>query len=145
MNDELHFGVLLPTGKAQWGEGTDPRQLFELAVRAEQLGFASVWVNDTLLSPRIEGLSMLAALAPLTNRIKLGTATLMPVLHRATARGRDYRRRWDRRSRNSSGLRPSANGVPPLLRALSPLGSSGNPYHSHIAVHHYNLAVVQPR
>jgi len=82
MNDELHIGVLLPTGKAQWGEGADPRQLFELAVRAEELGFASVWVNDTLLSPRIEGLSMLAALAPLTNRIKLGTATLMPVLRR---------------------------------------------------------------
>jgi alkanesulfonate monooxygenase SsuD/methylene tetrahydromethanopterin reductase-like flavin-dependent oxidoreductase (luciferase family) len=82
MNDDLHIGVLLPTGKAQWGEGTDPRQLLELAVRAEQLGFASVWVNDTLLSPRIEGLSMLAALAPLTRRIKLGTATLMPVLRR---------------------------------------------------------------
>ena len=79
MNDELHIGVLLPTGKAQWGEGADPRQLFELAIRAEQLGFASVWANDSLLSPRIEGLSMLAALAPLTHRIKLGTATLMPV------------------------------------------------------------------
>jgi alkanesulfonate monooxygenase SsuD/methylene tetrahydromethanopterin reductase-like flavin-dependent oxidoreductase (luciferase family) len=82
MNDELHIGVLLPTGKTQWGEGADPRQLFELAVRAEQLGFASVWANDSLLSPRIEGLSMLAALAPLTHRIQLGTATLMPVLRR---------------------------------------------------------------
>jgi hypothetical protein len=37
MNDELHIGVLLPTGKTQWSEGADPRQLFELAVRAEQL------------------------------------------------------------------------------------------------------------
>src|SRR5262245_25150665 len=83
------MGVLLPTGKAQWGEGTDPRQLFELAVRAEQLGFASVWVNDTLPSPRIDGLTMLAALAPLTNRIKLGTATLMPVLRRPSGRADD--------------------------------------------------------
>jgi alkanesulfonate monooxygenase SsuD/methylene tetrahydromethanopterin reductase-like flavin-dependent oxidoreductase (luciferase family) len=81
-DEEIQVGVLLPTGKAQWGEGADPRQLIDLAVRAEQLGFASVWVNDTLLSPRIEGLSMLAALAPRTTRIKLGTAALMPVLRR---------------------------------------------------------------
>ncbi|HET6314905.1 MAG TPA: LLM class flavin-dependent oxidoreductase, partial [Chloroflexota bacterium] len=82
MHDDIEVGVLLPTGKTQWGEGADPRQLIDLALRAEQLGFASVWVNDSLLSPRIEGLSMLAALAPLTSRINLGTATLMPVLRR---------------------------------------------------------------
>lgn len=82
MHDDIHIGVLLPTGKAQWGEGANPRQLIDLAVRAEQLGFASVWVNDSLLSPRIEGLSMLAALTPVTTRVKLGTATLMPVLRR---------------------------------------------------------------
>lgn len=82
MHDDIELGVLLPTGKAQWGEGGNPRQLIDLAVRAEQLGFASVWVNDSLVSPRIEGLSLLAALTPVTNRVKLGTATLMPVLRR---------------------------------------------------------------
>jgi alkanesulfonate monooxygenase SsuD/methylene tetrahydromethanopterin reductase-like flavin-dependent oxidoreductase (luciferase family) len=81
-DDDVRLGVLLPTGKAQWGEGTDPRQLIELAIRAEQLGYASVWANDTLLTPRIDGLTMLAALAPVTKRVTLGTATLMPVLRR---------------------------------------------------------------
>jgi alkanesulfonate monooxygenase SsuD/methylene tetrahydromethanopterin reductase-like flavin-dependent oxidoreductase (luciferase family) len=82
MHSEIRLGVLLPTGKAQWGEGTDPRQLIDFAIRAEELGFASLWANDTLLSPRIEGLAMLAALAPVTRRVTLGTATLMPVLRR---------------------------------------------------------------
>jgi alkanesulfonate monooxygenase SsuD/methylene tetrahydromethanopterin reductase-like flavin-dependent oxidoreductase (luciferase family) len=82
MQNQIRLGVLLPTGKAQWGEGTDPRQLIDFAIRAEELGFASIWANDTLLSPRIEGLSMLAALAPVTRRVTLGTATLMPVLRR---------------------------------------------------------------
>jgi alkanesulfonate monooxygenase SsuD/methylene tetrahydromethanopterin reductase-like flavin-dependent oxidoreductase (luciferase family) len=80
--NHIRVGVLLPTGKAQWGEGTDARELLDFAVRAEELGYASIWVNDSLLSPRIEGLSMLSALAPLTSRATLGTATLMPVLRR---------------------------------------------------------------
>lgn len=82
MDDDIEVGVLLPTGKAQLGEGADARQLIDLAVRAEQLGFASVWANDSLVSPRIEGLSLLAALSSVTSRVKLGTATLMPVLRR---------------------------------------------------------------
>jgi hypothetical protein len=48
MQNEIRLGVLLPTGKAQWGEGTDPRQLLDFGVRAEELGYASVWANDTL-------------------------------------------------------------------------------------------------
>lgn len=43
MDGSIRFGVLLPTGKAQWGEGTDPRELIDFAVRAEALGYASVW------------------------------------------------------------------------------------------------------
>src|SRR5215217_1283776 len=82
MDERIRFGVLLPTGKAQWGEGVDPRRLVDLAVRAEALGYASVWANDTVLSPRIETLVMLAAVAPLTTRVTLGTATLLPVLRR---------------------------------------------------------------
>ncbi len=79
------FGVFIPTGQAQWGEGLDPlapRRLLDFAVRAEALGFDSLWVNDSLLNPRIEPLTMLAAIAPLTQRVTLGTATLMPVLRR---------------------------------------------------------------
>lgn len=51
-------------------------------VRAEGLGFDSVWANDSLLSPRIEALTALAALASVTERVTLGTAALLPVLRR---------------------------------------------------------------
>jgi alkanesulfonate monooxygenase SsuD/methylene tetrahydromethanopterin reductase-like flavin-dependent oxidoreductase (luciferase family) len=78
----MDIGVLLPTGKAQWGADGDPRELVAFAVRAEQLGFSSLFVNDTLISPRIEALTMLAALAPVTERATLGTGALLPFLRR---------------------------------------------------------------
>ena len=74
--------MLLPTGKAQWGADGDPRELVAFAVRAEQLGFSSLFVNDSLISPRIEALTMLAALAPVTERVTLGTGALLPFLRR---------------------------------------------------------------
>jgi alkanesulfonate monooxygenase SsuD/methylene tetrahydromethanopterin reductase-like flavin-dependent oxidoreductase (luciferase family) len=80
--DDIKLGVLIPIGQAQWGQGADPRELPDFAVRAEELGYSSLWVNDFLLSPRIEALTMLAAVAPLTSRVTLGTATLLPVLRR---------------------------------------------------------------
>ena len=82
MANETRVGVLMPTGKAQWGAGTDPRALIDFAVRAERLGLDSLWVNDSLVSPRIEALTMLAALAPVTEHVTLGTAALLPVLRR---------------------------------------------------------------
>ncbi|MGI8336855.1 LLM class flavin-dependent oxidoreductase [Actinomadura scrupuli] len=82
MDDEIRLGALVPIGKAQWGEGTDPRELIDFGVRAESLGYDSLWVNDSLVSPRIEALTMLAALAPVTERVTLGTAALLPVLRR---------------------------------------------------------------
>ena len=82
MDDTISLGLLLPVGKAQWGEGTDPRELVGFAVAAEQAGYDSLWVNDSLLSPRIEALTMLAAIAPATSRVTIGTAALMPVLRR---------------------------------------------------------------
>jgi alkanesulfonate monooxygenase SsuD/methylene tetrahydromethanopterin reductase-like flavin-dependent oxidoreductase (luciferase family) len=82
MDDDIRFGVLLPIGKAQWGKGTDPRDLIGFAILAERLGYDSLWVNDSLLSPRIEALTMLAAAAPVTDRVTLGTAALLPVLRR---------------------------------------------------------------
>jgi alkanesulfonate monooxygenase SsuD/methylene tetrahydromethanopterin reductase-like flavin-dependent oxidoreductase (luciferase family) len=78
----MDIGVLLPTGKAQWGADGDPRELVDLAVRAEQLGYSSLFVNDSLISPRIEALTMLAALAPATERVTLGTGALLPFLRR---------------------------------------------------------------
>lgn len=78
----MDIGVFLPTGQAQWTPAGDPRELIGFARLAEEWGYASLFVNDTLLSPRIEPLTMLAALAPVTDRIRLGTGTLLPVLRR---------------------------------------------------------------
>lgn len=80
--DDIRIGVLLPIVQAQWGDGSDPRGLLDLAAGLEVLGFDSLWVNDSLLSPRVEALTMLAAAAPVTRRVTLGTATLLPVLRR---------------------------------------------------------------
>ncbi|MET9340863.1 LLM class flavin-dependent oxidoreductase [Nonomuraea sp. NPDC003804] len=77
MNTRL--GVLLPTNQNQW---TDARGLVNFGVRAERLGFDSLWANDTLLGARIEPLAMLAALAPATERVTLGTAALLPAFRR---------------------------------------------------------------
>jgi alkanesulfonate monooxygenase SsuD/methylene tetrahydromethanopterin reductase-like flavin-dependent oxidoreductase (luciferase family) len=75
------LGVLLPIGKVQWGD-RDPRELIDFAARAEDLGYSSLWANDFLLTPRIEALTMLAAAAPVTRNVTLGTAALLPVLRR---------------------------------------------------------------
>ncbi|WP_433305483.1 LLM class flavin-dependent oxidoreductase [Actinoplanes sp. CA-030573] len=78
----MDFGVLLPTGAAQWDAGDDPRDLLDLGREAESLGFVSLFVNDSLISPRIEALTMLAALAPATATVTLGTGALLPFLRR---------------------------------------------------------------
>ncbi|MEV4636690.1 LLM class flavin-dependent oxidoreductase [Actinoplanes sp. NPDC049548] len=75
----MDIGVLLPTSAAQWG---DPRDLIAFGQEAERLGFASLFANDSLISPRIEALTMLAALAPVTTTATLGTGALLPFLRR---------------------------------------------------------------
>lgn len=80
--DDIELGVLIPVGQEQWGPGTGPHELLDFAVRAEELGYSSLWVNDFLLTPRVEALTMLAAVVPLTSRVTLGTAALLPVLRR---------------------------------------------------------------
>jgi probable F420-dependent oxidoreductase len=45
------------------------------------LGFDSVWAGDSILArPRLEALTTLAAVAARTQRVKLGTAVLLPAL-----------------------------------------------------------------
>jgi alkanesulfonate monooxygenase SsuD/methylene tetrahydromethanopterin reductase-like flavin-dependent oxidoreductase (luciferase family) len=78
----MDIGVLLPTGTAQWGPADNPRELVAFGRTAEPLGFSSLFVNDSLISPRIEALTMLAALAPATETVSLGTAALLPFLRR---------------------------------------------------------------
>ena len=49
--DDIELGVLIPIGQAQWGAGTDTRELLDFAVQAEDPGYSSLWVNDSLLTP----------------------------------------------------------------------------------------------
>jgi alkanesulfonate monooxygenase SsuD/methylene tetrahydromethanopterin reductase-like flavin-dependent oxidoreductase (luciferase family) len=60
---------------------SDPTALFELAERAEALGFHSVWVGDSLTArPRIDALTTLAAVGARTRRVRLGTAIFLAAL-----------------------------------------------------------------
>lgn len=63
--------------------GGDWSRLRDGALHAERLGFDSLWVNDHLRSPgrlaaepTFDAMTTLAALAPLTSRVGLGTAVL---------------------------------------------------------------------
>ena len=59
----------------------DFSQILDLAEHAEELGFDSIWVGDSILArPRFEALTTLAAVAARTQRVRLGTAVLLPVL-----------------------------------------------------------------
>ncbi|MGW5352348.1 LLM class flavin-dependent oxidoreductase [Streptomyces sp. NPDC004031] len=78
--DRVRLGVFVPSTAAQWNAGTDPREAVAFGVRAERTGFDSLWVTDSLLTPRLEALSTLAALAAVTERVTLGTGALLPAL-----------------------------------------------------------------
>ena len=80
---KVKLGVLLPTrGVLLWNEGApEVGPIIDLAVRAEELGYDSVFVGDSVLAkPRLEALSVLSAVAVRTKRVKLGTAVFLPCL-----------------------------------------------------------------
>lgn len=82
------YGYLLPTRGIVLSseDGTTlaakaEADVIGLARRAEAMGFASVWVGDSVLAkPRLEPLSTLAAVAVATDGIDLGTAVYLPTL-----------------------------------------------------------------
>jgi alkanesulfonate monooxygenase SsuD/methylene tetrahydromethanopterin reductase-like flavin-dependent oxidoreductase (luciferase family) len=77
----VQFGVLLPTREAIMSGHPETSRLLEMAERAEASGFDSVWVGDSLTAkPRHEPLTLLAAVAARTRRVRLGTAVLLPAL-----------------------------------------------------------------
>lgn len=84
----MKFGLLLP----HFGEFADKDLILEGAKLAESLDFDSVWVRDHLLfEPHgefesahrdfFEPLTVLTAVGAVTERITLGTATLIPYRH----------------------------------------------------------------
>lgn len=84
----MKFGLLLP----HFGEEASREKLLEGSKRAEELGFDSVWVRDHLVfEPHGEmekpnrtfydALTTLTAIGTVTNRIVLGTGSLIPFRH----------------------------------------------------------------
>ena len=78
----VHFGLALRNFVGP-GATPDVEGLLAYAERAEELGFESLWVWDHILLgvepafPILESLTVLAAIAARTNRIKLGTGVLV--------------------------------------------------------------------
>ncbi len=84
----MKYGLLLP----HFGEEADRQKLLEGSKRAEELGFDSVWVRDHLVfEPHGEmekpnrtfydALTTLTAIGAVTERIELGTGSLIPFRH----------------------------------------------------------------
>ena len=80
----MRFGFVLPNN---WGL-EDPRDVMDIAVLAEQMGFDSVWVNHHLLNvgyvldrlddrPYYDALTTLTFVASLTKNVRLGTSVLV--------------------------------------------------------------------
>jgi len=74
----VEFGVNLNNREPLIAPDYDLGMLLELAERAEELGFDSVWVGDSLFSkPRYDPIALLSAISQRTSRVRLGTACLV--------------------------------------------------------------------
>lgn len=85
----MRYGFVVPNNFGV----EDPKEVARLGIRAEELGFDSVWVNHHVLNigyvqdrlgnlPYHDALTLLTWLAAKTSRISLGTSVLvMPYLH----------------------------------------------------------------
>jgi alkanesulfonate monooxygenase SsuD/methylene tetrahydromethanopterin reductase-like flavin-dependent oxidoreductase (luciferase family) len=77
----VKFGILLPTREVILSGRSEPSSIYDLADRAEALGFHSVWVGDSVVAkPRLDALTTLAAVGARTKRIRLGTAVYLAAL-----------------------------------------------------------------
>ena len=77
----VSIGYLLQTRERIMRGSHDASTILNLASRAEDLGFDSVWIGDSLLArPRHDPITMLAAIAARTSAVELGTAVLLPAL-----------------------------------------------------------------
>src|SRR5437763_9749354 len=79
----MRLGILIPTRGVVMRSARRPpvEECWAMARRADQAGFDAVWVGDSVVAkPRLEALTTLAYLAAITERVRLGTAVLLPAL-----------------------------------------------------------------
>src|SRR5581483_10598402 len=81
----MRIGLTLPNRGILFGATTVDTML-QLAEEADRSGlFDAVWVGDSLLGkPRLESISLLAAVAGRTKRVRLGTACMASFAQRVT-------------------------------------------------------------
>ena len=77
----LELGYLLPTRERIMVGKHETGDIIALGDLADQLGIDSVWIGDSLLAkPRHDPLTLIAAIAARTKKVKIGTAVLLPML-----------------------------------------------------------------
>ena len=75
------IGYLLPTREAVMEGRPETAPLLRLAEKAEDFGYDSVWIGDSIIAkPRHDPLTLMAGAAGRTKRVRLGTAVLLPAL-----------------------------------------------------------------
>lgn len=74
-------GIALPVREIAILGSNDAAPLLKMARQVEDLGYDTVWVGDSFVARhRLEPLTMLAAIAMVTDRVTIGTAALTAVL-----------------------------------------------------------------
>src|SRR2546427_746263 len=79
----MRLGIVVPTRGAVMQSARRPpvEECWAMARHADRAGYDAVWVGDSIVAkPRLEPLTTLAYLAGITERVRLGTAVLLPAL-----------------------------------------------------------------
>jgi alkanesulfonate monooxygenase SsuD/methylene tetrahydromethanopterin reductase-like flavin-dependent oxidoreductase (luciferase family) len=79
----MRIGILIPTRGAVMQSARRPPldECWAMARHADREGYDAVWVGDSVVAkPRLEPLTTLAFIGAMTERVRLGTAVLLPAL-----------------------------------------------------------------